>query len=133
MFSTSTTPMNGGGDKEGEDDNDGGGAGGHGDGEMSHPWGAAGGSSGNPKGEQGGGANWQSSSSLSWLTNLRKGIMSGGELKRTLFSTAVFPFFTPFPYNVVFCVACWNCCYTFELYFFSVSLIFYQAVSLVFL
>lgn len=77
MFSTSTTPINGNGDqKDGEDGND---HAGHGDGETSHPWGAAGGSSGNPKGGQGSGANWQSSSSLSWLTNLRKGIMSGGE------------------------------------------------------
>eukprot|EP00903_Cladosiphon_okamuranus_P011861 g11142.t1 len=75
MFGTSTAAPNGSGDgKDGNNDN----GARSGDGETSHPWGAGG---GNPSsgGSKGSGANWQSSSSLSWLTNLRKGIMSGDE------------------------------------------------------
>ena len=75
MFGTSAAPPNGNGDgKDGENDA------GSGDGETSHPWGAGGGNaSPGGGGGKGGSTNWQSSSSLSWLTNLRKGIMSGGE------------------------------------------------------
>lgn len=71
MFSSPVPPGNGddgeGGDGATEGGDDGG----------SHPWGA-GGPGGNPSKGDGGGNGWQSSSSLSWLTNLRKGIMSGG-------------------------------------------------------
>lgn len=58
MFSTSAAPTGNGQEGEGGDDG------------KSDPWGM-GGSSGSP-------SNRQSPSSLSWLTNLRKGIMSGG-------------------------------------------------------
>lgn len=71
MFSTSTAPP-GSGDGEGGNE-DGAGVG---DGESSQPWGAGGPGGGTP-GK--GGGNWQGSSSLSWLTNLRKGIMNGGK------------------------------------------------------
>lgn len=75
MFGTSAAPPNANGDgKDGDDDA------GSGDGETSHPWGGGGGNpSSGAEGDKGGSPNWQSSSSLSWLTNLRKGIMSGGE------------------------------------------------------
>lgn len=51
-------------------------AGSGGGGETSNPWGA-GGPNGNISGD-GKGSYRQSSSSLSWLTNLRKGVMNGG-------------------------------------------------------
>lgn len=90
MFSTTTAPPGGSRgqedkedeeegieeeDEEGEEEN----------GTSFAPWGAAN-PTGNPSGNRGaagggGGGNWQGSgSSLSWLTNLRKGIMSGGRL-----------------------------------------------------
>ncbi|CAM9738124.1 unnamed protein product, partial [Ectocarpus sp. 4 AP-2014] len=86
MFSASTTPLNGGdGNNNGGDGSDNGNnnasAGESGsDGNASHSWG--GGGSRGPGDDRGGsgGNNWQSSSSLSWLTNLRKGIMSGDEM-----------------------------------------------------
>lgn len=89
MFSTTTAPpgASGGGSRgeDGDDDAD--------DdveerseGDGAQPWGAAGpsgasppGNGGNYRGFAGGSGNWQGSgSSLSWLTNLRKGIMNAG-------------------------------------------------------
>ncbi|CAM9667804.1 unnamed protein product, partial [Ectocarpus sp. 13 AM-2016] len=86
MFSASTTPLNGGeGNNNGGDGGDNGNSNASagepgGDGDASHSWGGGGG--GGPGEDRGGsgGNNWQSSSSLSWLTNLRKGIMSGDEM-----------------------------------------------------
>lgn len=77
MFSTSSaSPKNQGiGDGNGEGDEED-----VGDGESSMPWGgpASATAAGKPGSWQGSGG---SPSSLSWLTNLRKGIMSGGEIE----------------------------------------------------
>lgn len=82
MFSTSAAPLPGGGNNQGiGDGNREGDEEGVGDGESSMPW--SGTASAAAAGKPG---SWQSSggspSSLSWLTNLRKGIMSGGEAER---------------------------------------------------
>ena len=70
MFSSGAySPGQGQGGGEGDAGMDGG------NDEASPPWGASG-----PGGNLGKGGSWQGSSSLSWLTNLRKGIMSGGAL-----------------------------------------------------
>lgn len=75
MFGTSAAPPNG---------NANGNEAGSGGDETSHPWGAGGGGPSSGGGKGGSSANWQSSSSLSWLTNLRKGIMSGGERNKRI-------------------------------------------------
>lgn len=87
MFSGSTTPLNegnnggDGGDNGNSNSNSNASAGeSGGDGDASHSWGRGGGAGGPGEEKGGSGGNWQSSSSLSWLTNLRKGIMTGGML-----------------------------------------------------
>lgn len=81
MFSTSANLPNGDANNNNNNNNQEGGdnasaSGAGGGGETRNPWGA-GGPNGNNRGD-GKAGNWQGSSSLSWLTNLRKGIMSGG-------------------------------------------------------